>query len=100
MEEDKKKLRIRLYVKILFFFLLTVVLAWFSWTVYEYNRVLNDKRPILCYKEIKDVEDDDEYSIMCYGLLYKYKEYYYTDTDEMSAREFTFFFKDFERKSK
>ena len=46
---------------------------------------------------LKHIEDD-EYSKMCYGILYKYKEYYYNDNDVLSARELVLFFQDFERR--
>lgn len=79
--------------------ILFIIFCWFCLVIFEYTRVKTDKRPIVCFNEIKDVEDDDEYSKMCYGLLYKYKEYYYKDTNKMSARELTLFFLDFKRQN-
>lgn len=54
---------------------------------------------MFCLNEVKDVEDNDEYSLTCYGILYKYREYHYNETDELSAREFTLVFKEFARKT-
>ena len=65
--------------------------------MYNFSRVKNEKRPIMCFFEVKDIESEKEYSKTCYGLLYKYREYYYNSSDEISAREFTLFFKEFAR---
>ena len=83
--------------KILLYIFFLIVILWFILVIYEYYRVKKDKRPWLCwgYKEV--VEDDDEYALLCYGPLYKYKEYYYKVDKTMSARELTMFFTEFVR---
>ena len=82
------------YILILIIF---IVLAWFCLTLFELYRVKTDHRPMICFNEIKDIENNVEYSKTCYGILYKYREYYYQDNDKLSAREFTLFFKEFKR---
>lgn len=98
MEESKSKLKTIL--RVVGILLAVLVLAWFSFVMYEYYRVNTDRRPLICFSEKKEIESKDEYSTMCYGLLYKYKEYYYVNTDTMSARELTLFFTDFKRDDK
>ncbi len=78
--------------------LLVIIVAWFSLAMYNYYRVKTDKKPLLCYGNTKEVEANNEYSYTCYGILYKYKEYYSTKNDKITAREYTLFFKDFDRK--
>ena len=90
---DKKKT----IFKILGIILLCIVLLWFALVLYNFYRAKNDNKPILCFHEIKDIESETEYSKTCYGILYKYREYYYTESNEMSAREYTLFFKEFAR---
>ena len=87
-------------IKIVLIVLVCVVLVWFSFTLYEFYRVRSDHRPLICFNEVKDTENTEEYSKTCYGLLYKYREYYMISDDSMSAREFTLFFKDFKREVK
>ena len=87
-----KRLLKRILIIIIF-----IVIAWFCLTLYELYRVKTDHRPIICFNEIKDVESSTEYSKTCYGILYKYREYYYQENDKLSAREFTLFFKEFKR---
>lgn len=93
-EKQRKSLNL---IKVICFVLLIIVLAWGSLVLIEFNRVKNDKKPIFCFNELKDIEDDDEYSKTCYGILYKYREYYLKEENVMSAKEFTLVFKDFER---
>ena len=76
-----------------------ITLIWFCITLFELYRVKTDNRPIICFNEVKDVENDMEYSKTCYGLLYKYREYYYKESNTISAREFTLFFKEFKREN-
>ena len=95
---EEKSNKIKKYIKVISLVLLSIVIIWFSLMLVELYRVKSDKRPIICVNQIKDVEDDDEYSITCYGILYKYREYHYNIDDAISAREFTMVFKDFERK--
>lgn len=95
---EEKNLRKRKVIKIISYIILAIVVLWFSLVLIEMYRVKTDRKPLLCFNEIKDVEDDDEYSLTCYGILYKYREYHYNDSDALSAREFTLFFKEFERK--
>ncbi len=95
MENKNKKLLSKL--KVILFILIIITIAWFSLTVYEFYRVKTDKKPIVCFHETRDVESSSEYSLTCYGILYKYREYYMNDDDSLSAREFTLFFKEFKR---
>lgn len=95
--EDVKILQRRLKFKILAYILLILVFIWFSFAMYEMYRVKDNKRPLICLNMVKDVEDNDEYSKTCYGILYKYREYHYKENDKISAREFTLFFKEFTR---
>ena len=83
--------------KYIIYIVLIFVILWFALVVLEYYRVNNDKRPLICFNYHEEVEDDDEYSLLCHGLLYKYKEYYYKIDDTLSARELTMFFTDFVR---
>lgn len=76
-----------------------IILLWFSLVIYEYYRVKTDKKPFVCIGNVKDTETDSEYSLTCYGILYKYREYRYKDDDSLSAREFTLVFKDFDREA-
>lgn len=95
--EEQKSKKVRKIAKILSYILLFIALIWFSLVLIELYRVRIDKRPLVCINSIKDIEDDDEYSVTCYGPLYKYREYYYNDTNEISAKEFTLIFKEFDR---
>lgn len=97
MDNEDKKVKRRKKVKIFLTILAIGFLLWFVLLMVEYSRVKNDKRPLLCTPMVKDVEDDDEYAKKCYGLGYKYKEYYYTEDDHMSARELVLFFQEFKR---
>ena len=97
MTEDKTK-KIRKITKIFSFIILILVILWFALVLIEMYRVKTEKRPLICFNEIKDIEDDDEYSLTCYGMLYKYREYHFDEDDEISAREFTLVFKEFERR--
>ena len=94
--EDKSK-KILNIIKTIAIVLVIIVVIWFSFTLIEFYRVKSDKRPIVCFNEKKDTESSDEYSLTCYGLLYKYREYYMNDDDSLTAREFTLFFKEFKR---
>ena len=94
-EVNTKKRKI---IKIISFIILILVILWFSLVLYEMYRVKTDRKPIICINEVKDLEDNDEYSLTCYGILYKYREYHMNESDELSAREFTLIFKDFARK--
>lgn len=95
--EDTNTTKKRLKLKICGYILLVIVFLWFSFASYEMYRVKNHKKTLICFNEVKDVEDDDEYSKMCYGLFYKYKEYYLKSNDSLTAREFTLFFTEFKR---
>lgn len=94
-----KKGLAKIIIKSICILLVIITLIWFSIIVYEYYRVKSDKKPVICFNQTKEPENKDEYSYVCYGLLYKYKEYYYVNTDTISARELTLFFKDFTRDS-
>ena len=72
-------------------------ILWFLLVMYEVKRVKNDQKPLLCYFYKNDTEAVGEYSVTCYGPLYKYKEYYLSDGDKLNAKEFTLFFKSFKR---
>ena len=98
-QENRSKKRITVF-EIIAVTIGIIAILWFCLVVYENYRVSKDKKTLICFNSVKEVEDDDEYSITCYGLLYKYREYFYIDNDQMSARELTMFFKDFERKTK
>lgn len=99
VEEEEKSKKKRKKWLIIGGIILTIVIIWFIWALYEENRVHHDKSTIICWNKTKDIENEKEYSITCYGILYKYREYYLKETKKMSAREFTFLFKDFERKT-
>lgn len=96
MENSNKK--VKSIIKWVLIVLSVIVVLWFSFTMCEYYRVRIEKRPIVCFHEVTDTENINEYSKTCYGLLYKYREYYKISDDEMTAREFTLFFKEFNRK--
>ena len=96
MLDDKKRLRIK-YILIIIAFLCVI---WLSLALVNMYLVKQDKRPVLCFNYQKSQENDNEYSYTCYGILYKYREYYYYSTDSMSAREYTLFFKEFVREVK
>ena len=85
------------FVKWLMIILLILVIIWFGITLVEFYRVKTDRKPIICSKMKRDVENNEEYSLTCYGILYKYREYYNNADDSMTAREFTLFFKEFKR---
>ena len=95
---EEKQEKIIKNIKVIWFIILGIVILWFSLVLVELYRVKIDKRPLICVNEVKDIEDDDEYSLTCYGILYKYREYHYNSDDSISAREFTLVFKEFERK--
>lgn len=100
MVDENKSSRIRKrIIWVIAIILLVLVASWFSLTMYNYYRVSIEKKPILCFGDTKEIEATNEYSHSCYGILYKYKEYYSTNNDVLNAREFTLFFKDFDRKS-
>lgn len=94
--KNEKKKKIIFYLTL---FLGIIVVLWFILCLIEYNRVHNDKKPLICFGDSREIESESEYSTSCIGIFYKYKEYYYRATDEISAREFTLFFNDFDRKS-
>ena len=96
MENSNKK--IKNVIKFILIFITIIVVAWFGLVIYEYYRVKIDKRPLICLHEKSDTEGINEYSKTCYGILYKYREYYTIDGDQMTAREFTLSFKEFKRK--
>lgn len=77
--------------------LMIIFICWFSITIYEYYRVKTDKSPLICFNNKKISENDKEDAKVCYGLFYKYKEYYLKDTNSIEAREFTLFFTPFDR---
>lgn len=95
--EDVKIIKKRIKLKILGYILLIIAFLWFSLAVFEMYRVKDNKRPLICFNYKEDIEDNDEYSKTCHGILYKYREYYYKDNNKLSAREFTLFFKEFTR---
>ena len=99
LNSEEKSVKIRKLVKLISFVMLTLVILWFSLILIEMYRVKTDNKPMICFNEVKDVEDDDEYSLTCYGILYKYREYHYNSDDSLSAREFTLVFKEFVRKA-
>ena len=84
-------------LKIILSILVIIAVLWFALTIYEFFRVKSEKKPLICLHEVRDIESESEYSLTCYGPLYKYREYYLTDDDSMSGREFTLFFKEFKR---
>jgi len=94
---EEKSLKIQKIIKMVSFVLVLIIILWLSLVLFESYRVNNDKRPIICLNQVKDIEDDDEYAMTCYGILYKYKEYYYSVDDSISARELTMLFKEFVR---
>lgn len=95
--EDKKIFKRRVVIKTLVSSLLSLTIIWAGFTTYEYTRVINDKDTLLCFNKVKEIEDEDEYSITCIGLLYKYRKYYYIESNNLSARAFAMVFNDFER---
>ena len=84
-------------IKKVLFIVMIFVFVWFSLTVFEYYRVKTNKKPIICMFSKSQSENDNENAVTCYGLFYKYREYYYKDTDELNARELTLFFMPFDR---
>ncbi|MBE6155746.1 MAG: hypothetical protein E7164_03210 [Firmicutes bacterium] len=96
---EQKLANTRRKIKIICFCLLGTVILWFSLVLTNLYRVKIDKKPLICMGQYRDIEDNDEYSLTCYGILYKYREYHYTIDDSISAKEFTLIFKDFVRKS-
>lgn len=96
-EAQKKTYKKRKLIWLITIILLAIVLIWFFLTIYNYYRVKTERKPILCWGDTKEIESTNEYSIMCYGPFYKYKEYYYNEDDSLTAREFTLFFKEFDR---
>lgn len=99
MVDDKKVTKTkRSVIWIVAILVVIIVASWFGLTTYNYSRVKSDKKPILCFGNSKEIEANNEYSKACYGIFYKYKEYYSTNNDVLTAREFTLFFKEFDRK--
>ncbi len=97
-EENKTSITKQRVVWIIVIVLLVLVVGWFSLIMYNYYRVNTEKKPILCFNNVKEIETNNEYSYTCYGIFYKYKEYHSNNNDKLIAREFTLFFKDFDRK--
>ena len=85
-------------IKFFVILLLIIVLVWFGYTIYELSRVKSGNKPSVCFHEVVDTENINEYSRTCYGVFYKYREYYRLSDDEVTAKEFTLFFKEFKRK--
>ena len=99
----KRKIKLSKGKRLFRFFLVLAsiaVVAWFGLVMHEARRVKNDQKPILCFQPKNDTEGVDEYSVTCYGLFYKYREYYIKDKEELNAKEFTLFFKSFKREVK
>ena len=71
------------------------VILWSGFTVYEYIRVKNNQDTLVCLHKVKEQEDNERYSVTCYGIFYKYRKYYYVNSNKLSAREFTMFFNEF-----
>lgn len=94
MKKDKNARKI---ISIIFWLLGVLVFAWFLLLLINYYLVRKDGRPVMCWNYIKEVYDEDEYTLTCNGIFYKYREYYYNDTNRLHAREFTLFFKDFKK---
>lgn len=100
MEEEKKTSRKKKTIIWLVTIVLFIILIlWFSLTMYNYYRVSTERKPILCFGDTREIESNNEYSRVCHGIFYKYKEYYSKKNDVITAREFTLFFKEFDRKS-
>ena len=89
--EERKSL----HVKVAFICAFILLIVWASFTVYEYNRVSNNKDTLVCLHKVKENETADTYSVTCYGLFYKYRKYYYINSNKISAREFTMIFNEF-----
>lgn len=85
--------------KVFLYILLTIFILWFVFVVYEYSRVKNNKEPLVCLNYHEAVGDNDEYTYECFGLFYKYKEYYYKVDKTLSAREITMFFTEYKRRN-
>ena len=85
-------------LKILLIILSIIAILWFALVSIEFYRVKTERKPMICSKMKRDIENTEEYSLTCYGILYKYREYYKTEDGSMTAREFTLFFKEFKRK--
>ena len=94
MEKDKKARKI---ISIVFWVLGVIVFAWFFLVVINYYLVRKDGRPVMCWNYTRENYDEDEYTLTCKGILYKYREYFYNDTNSLHARELTLFFKDFKK---
>lgn len=99
MEKTSKKHRGRKIINIILITLAVITFLWLSLLIYNYYRTKTDRRPILCFNYVEEVENTTEYTKTCYGILYKYREYYNKDSDSMTARELTLFFRDFVRDS-
>lgn len=91
MENDNKLKKV-ISIKRLLLIILALILIWFCFTSYEYYRVKTDKKPLICFNKKEINENDNEKSTMCYGLFYKYKEYYYKKSGSITGREFALFF--------
>ena len=91
MENDNKYKKVIIIKKILLI-ILVVSLIWFGFTTYEYYSVKNDKRPLICLNKKELNENNNEKSMMCYGVFYKYKEYYFKKSGSITGREFALFF--------
>lgn len=96
-KKEEKQNRIRKICKNIMIIVFIILIIWFAFAMYEMYRVKTDRDTLVCINSKKDIEDDDEYSVMCYGIFYKYKKYYYKTSNKLSAREFTLFFTDFKR---
>ena len=94
--EDKHN-KLLNFIKYFLIVLLVLVIIWFCFTSIEFYRVKTDRKPFVCSKMKRDIENNEEYSLTCYGILYKYREYYNNEDDSMTGREFTLFFKEFKR---
>ena len=93
---EKVVKKVKLIKKILLIVMI-VFICLFSFTIYEYYRVKTDKTPLVCLNSKNISENDKEDDKVCYGLFYKYKEYYLKNTKIVDAREFTMFFTSFDR---
>lgn len=94
---ERKVILKRIIIKDVLLGLLFLTVLWALFSTYEYSRVARGMDTLICFNEVKEIEDDDEYSITCTGILYKYRRYYYKDSDKLSARAFTMAFNDFKR---
>ncbi len=96
-EDLNKKIAKTKVIKTVILIIMLFFLIWFGFTTYEYYRVKTDKRTLICLHQNRKSENDDEDSMICYGLGYKYKEYYAKNTNNLTAREFALFFMPMDR---